>query len=363
MADEHQTTPDSTAPPEATETAPSEVPEEPRLYTAAEQRAAIFERTGARDMGDFHPHAPPREPELEQPTAQATVPAEATAAPESPTEQPSNELAELRAQVAALHAKLTEPDADDARAEPEAPKDPDHPLAAHARQILGPHATPKHVGRAAALLEQRYQWQQHADWHEANPSDEAPKVKGQAQRAMASLDQQLDDLAETVTLRAELAAMRGELERRDKPDPRDAAAKLIDSAFGNAEALGQHYPNLVTALAADPEYGAELKAQMLALPMGDRQEWAQNAERLLVISERALKAAKPKQPATQPPTPEPAAKGATPVPKATPTAPPQPGERYPVRPSAPIGQEDTIYSRKDFWSRVNEGAAARGRSH
>lgn len=365
MADEHQSNTDAPADTTATEPAAPETPSEPRVYTAAEQRAAIFERTGASDMGDFHPHAPRREeaPEQQEPAE----PPEQTAHPAldaapAPADQPRDELAELRAQVAALQAKLTESEPDEVAPEPEAPKDPDHPLAAHARQLLGQHATTKHVERAALLLEQRYQWQQFARHHDANPSDNAAASKAKAERAIAALDQQIEDLSETVALHAKIAAMEGEFERRSKPEPRQEAEKLIDSAFTNREELGKTYPHFVRALEADPEYGAEIKAQMLALPMDDPQAWLQSAERLLVISERALRTAAPKQTETQPPE-QTAAKGEATVPKATPTAPPQPGERYPVRPSAPIGQEDTIYSRQDFWNRVNEGAAARGRSN
>lgn len=357
--------PSSSEPPAAQAPAPATepAPDAGRFYTSAEQRASILARTGASDLGAFHPAAPapaastPAPTETQQP-AETAAPAPTAPAPTAlPPSDVAAELAAMRAEVAALQARTKEPEA----AAPEPPAAPAHPLEAHARNVLGPGAQPHHVQRAVTMLEEGMRWKAVLEHHAKHPSDAAPAAKEQAQRALDEIQRQVQDLAELATLHAQLGELRAQ-QQAPKPEQRmQERSQTLDKVLADATHMGAHHPNLTRAMAANPAVREQARAYLMALP--DDEHFAARGDAYLHNLDAMFATAPVAAP--QPTQPPPAAAKETNVPKLPQTAPPpaQPtgGPRYPVTATS-NGTEQPFVSRKDFWDRVNNGFAARGRA-
>lgn len=356
---------DTTAPVSAEPAAPTPAAEPTRFYSAAEQRAAILERTGAANMGAFHPAAPRAQDAAEPAPEAPAAPVEAPTAPPEPSApaRDDGELAALRAELATLQQRMAEPE----QVAPAPPATPPHPLEAHARQVLGDGAQPHHVARAVELYEQQQRWKAFVEHHEMHPSDAAPAEIAKAKRAMAQNEQQIADLTERAQLHAAIAALKGE---REKPTPeqrKQARGVELDGILGNEQVMGQHHPNLARAMSADPAMRESVKAYLLALPEDDATFRVLGNHYLHAMDAMAAKVA--------PSAPAPAAPQAASAPAATPprqtpaprvapapgAAPPnmaKDGPRVPIH-MTPPAPEQPFVSRRDHWERVNNNWAAR----
>lgn len=323
--------------------APTE-PSAPSVYTAAEIRANILAKTGAQDMGAFHPAAArvaaPVEPPVDVEPSVPTAPA-ATA---SQSGDVAAELAAMRAEVAALQAR--------AQPEPETPPTADpakpaHPLEAHAKSVLGPGAQPKHVEQAVGIIEEAMQWEAFDRWHEANPSESSASERARASKQLAALRSKLDGLSELATLHAQLAEIRAEAAKAKQPDPEQQKRERSEFLTGKiftAEVLGAHHPNLWAAMQTAPAMRTLVQEKLLALPY-DTEFYSRGDAILHSLDAQCA--------------PAPAADKA---PVAVPRQPPRPAQPPPPpQPPAPTGDQPFL-TRRDFWARVENGFAARGRA-
>jgi hypothetical protein len=279
-------------------------------------------------------------PAAEPPTAvQPAPPPEPPAVATAPT-QPSDDLAALRAEVAALQQRARQPELEPPA--PAEPAKPAHPLEAHAKQVLGPGAQPHHVERAVELLDQGMQWQRVLDHHAANPTPSSAAEVTKARRAMATLQQQVEDIAERARLHAQIAELRGAHEK-PKPEQRmQQRAQVLDSVLADhgPQAMGMH-PNLSAAMQADPKVAEQVKAHLMRLP--DDEHFIARGNEVLHMLDRAYAGRAQAAPA---PAPSPPPAVATPAPTK-------------VQPQEFAGAGAPLVSRQDFWSAVHNGIAAK----
>lgn len=328
---------------DVTPTAPTESVE-PKIYTAAEQRAAIFERSGATSMGDFHPAAPARP--AAEPALVATPVDAAPAAPVAPAMAPpagpdvASELARMRAEVEKLQKLSAEPDE-----APEAPPAaPAHPLEAHARQVLGAGAQPHHIARTVELLDTGLSWQRFLAHHEVNPTPAGAAEVAKAKRALDGIQREIASMGELAALHAKVAELTEQTARVTPEQRQQQRAAVVNAALANG--VAQHHPALHKAMQAKPAMVEAIKAYLLALP--DDESFLERGDAYLFSLDAAFAVQEtPAAPVAAPAAP-------VPVPTSQPAKPPVHVQ--------PAGQTNSFVTRRDFWARVQNGYEARGKA-
>lgn len=325
-------------------TTPPAAPAEPKIYTTAEHRAAIMERSGATSMADFHPAAGSRPAPTE--AAPVMPPADpAPAAPIPPSLAPpagpdvATELARMRAEVEKLQQLAAEPD----EVPEAAPTAPAHPLEAHARQVLGAGAQPHHIARTVELLDTGLSWQRFLSHHEANLTPAGAAEVAKAKRALDGIQREIAGMSELASLHAKVAELTEQTTRVTPEQRQQERTRVVASALDNPDHMAKHLPALHKVMQARPAMAETIKAYLLALP--DDESFIERGDAYLFSLDAAF--------ATQEPAPVAA-------PAAPPPA-PAPAQRTPVH-VQPAGHTGAFVTRRDFWAKVQNGYEARGKA-
>lgn len=237
-------------------------------------RERLFKRNNKKSAADYYPGADKLRAQA-QPAPAPVVETQATAPPAAPQVAPatSDELTQLRAEVALLHARSAAPAVE---TPPPAPAKIDprvQPYHAAAAEFLGEGATPVLLQRAVGAMSNLVAWKSHE-----NSPDAALKARAAAE--VSRWDEQLDALRLMAGQQHELATMRQRLDRFEAPRVDTAAQTAKLFAPETAPTMAKHFPRLAHVLSQD--HGAALKGVIeerlsrldAALPVAEWQEAA-----------------------------------------------------------------------------------------